>query len=147
MIDRWKWKTHYVASARCPGAMASQTSKTWKVLIGYWEKPRFQNIAELTEDAFDQIVLDSDTLVLADFWASWCGPCLTMAPVIEEIADEYAGRVKVCRLNVDYSPNINERYEITAIPTMILFKDCQIVNRWLGVTAKDEIAAAVDEVL
>ena len=118
-----------------------------KVFIGYWEKARFQNIVELTEDTFDQIVLDSDMPVLVDFWASWCGPCLMMAPVIEEIADEYAGRIKVCKLNVDYSPEINERYEITAIPTMILFKDGQIVNRWLGVTPKDEITAAIDELL
>jgi thioredoxin len=118
-----------------------------KVFIGYWEKARFQNIVKLTEDTFDQIVLDSDMPVLVDFWASWCGPCLTMAPVIEEIADEYAGRVKVCKLNVDYSPDINKRYEITAIPTMILFKDGQIINRWLGVTAKDEITASIDELL
>jgi thioredoxin 1 len=118
-----------------------------KVFIGYWEKARLQKIVELTDETFDQIFLDSDMPVLVDFWASWCRPRLTMAPVIEEIADEYAGRLKVCKLNVDYSPNINKRYEITAIPTMILFKDGQIVNRWLGVTAKDEITAAIDELL
>jgi thioredoxin 1 len=118
-----------------------------KVFIGYWEKARFQKIVELTEETFDQIFLDSDMPVLVDFWASWCGPCLTMAPVIEEIADEYAGRIKVCKLNLDYWPDINKRHEITAIPTMILFKDGQIVNRWLGVTPKDEIMAAIDELL
>jgi len=117
------------------------------VFIGYWEQAYFQNLVELTEETFDQIVLASDMPVLVDFWATWCGPCLTMAPVIEEIADEYAGRIKVCKLDVDYSPDINKRYEITAIPTMILFKDGQVVKQWVGITAKDELTAAIEELL
>jgi len=70
-----------------------------------------------------------------------------MAPVIEEIANEYSGWIKVCKLNMDYSPDINKRYEITAIPTMILFKDGQVVKIWLGVTAKNEITATIDELI
>jgi thioredoxin 1 len=115
-----------------------------KVFVRYWEKARFRKIVELTDETFDQIFLDSNMPVLVDFRGSWCGPCLKMAPVIEEIADEYAGRIKVCQPNVDYWPDIGRRYEITAIATMILFKDGQIVNRWLGVTPTDEMTAATD---
>ena len=70
-----------------------------------------------------------------------------MAPVIEEIAKEYAGRVKVCKLDTDASPNINSRYEIKAIPTFILFKNGQIRQRWLGVTPKEDLTAAIDSLL
>jgi thioredoxin len=102
---------------------------------------------ELTEATFDQIVLGSDIPVLVDFWAPWCGPCLIMAPVIEEIAEEYAGRALICKLNTDTSPNINSRYEIRAIPTFILFKDGQIRERWLGTTSKSKLTAAIDALL
>ena len=101
-------------------------------------------ITELTEATFDGIVLNSDLPVLVDFWAPWYGPCLMMAPVIEEIAGEYTGKLKVCKLNTDYSPRINSRYGITAIPTIILFRDGQIRKKWIGVTSKEDIIAGFD---
>jgi thioredoxin len=101
-------------------------------------------VIELTEATFDEIVLLSDLPVLVDFWAPWCGPCLMMAPVIEEIAEEFAGRLKVGKLNTDYSPSINDRYDITAIPTIILFKGGQIQKIWIGVTSKEDIIAEFD---
>ncbi len=104
-------------------------------------------VIELTDAAFDQIVLSSNVPVLVDFWAPWCGPCLIMAPVIEEIADEYAGRIKVCKLNVDNEPRTTADYEIRFIPTFILFKDGQAQRQWVGVTGKNEITAAIDELL
>jgi thioredoxin len=104
-------------------------------------------VIELTDATFDQIVLSSDVPVLIDFWAPWCGPCLVMAPVIEEIADEYAGKVKVCRLNVDNEPQTTMNYGIRFIPTFILFKDGQVQRQWVGVTSKEELTAAIDELL
>ena len=104
-------------------------------------------VIELTDAIFDQIVLSSDVPVLVDFWAPWCEPCLTMAPVIEEIADEYAGRIKVCKLNVDNEPQTTTNYGIRFIPTFILFKDGQVQRQWVGVTGKNELTAAIDELL
>jgi thioredoxin len=104
-------------------------------------------IIELTDGTFDQTVLSSDIPVLVDFWAPWCGPCWTMAPVIQEIANEYAGKIKTCKLNVDYSPNTNARYDIMYIPTFILFKDGRERERWVGVTPKGDITAAIDELV
>jgi len=83
-------------------------------------------VIELTDATFDQTVLSSDVSVLVDFGAPWCGPCLTMAPVIREIADEYIGQAKICKLNVDDSPNSTMNYGVRAIPTFILFKDGQV---------------------
>jgi len=104
-------------------------------------------VIELTDGTFDQTVLRSDVPVLVDFWAPWCGPCLVMAPVIEEITDEYAGKVKVCRLNVDNAHQTTTNYGIRYIPTFILFKDGQVQRQWVGVTSKNELTAAIDELL
>jgi thioredoxin 1 len=101
----------------------------------------------VTDATFDQTVLNSDVPVLVDFWAPWCGPCLTMAPVIREIAEEYAGRAKICKLNVDNCPNTTMNYGIRYIPTFILFKDGVERRRWIGVTNKNELTAAIDELL
>jgi len=104
-------------------------------------------VIELTDATFDQTVLRSELPVLVDFWAPWCGPCLIMAPVIEEIADEYAGKVKVCKLNVDNEPQTTSNYGIIFIPTFILFKDGQAQRQWVGVTSKNIITAAIDKLL
>ena len=105
------------------------------------------NVIELTDAAFDDVVHNSDVPVLVDFWAPWCGPCKMMAPILNEIADEYAGRAKICKLNVDDSPNTTMNYGISSIPTFILFKDGQEIRRWVGVTNKNEITAAIDALL
>jgi len=109
--------------------------------------PAEGKVIELTEATFDQIVLGSDIPVLVDFGAPWCPPCWMMDPVIEEIAKEYAGKVKVCKLDTDYSPNINRRYNIQYIPTFILFNEGQIEKRWVGVTPKKDLTDAIDELL
>ena len=102
-------------------------------------------VIELTDATFNQIVLSSDVPVLVDFWAPWCAPCLTMAPIIEEIANEYAGRAKICKLNVDNAPQTTTNYDIRFIPTFILFKDGRVQRQWVGVTSKNELTAAIQQ--
>jgi thioredoxin 1 len=103
------------------------------------------NVLELTDATFDSTV--NDGVVLVDFWAPWCGPCKMLSPVIEEIANEYNGRAKICKVNTDDHRDAAINFAISAIPTLILFKDGQIANKWVGLTTKDDITAAMDELL
>jgi thioredoxin 1 len=93
----------------------------------------------LTEDNFDGEVLQADLPVLVDFWAPWCGPCKMIAQSIEEIADEYNGKLKVAKCNVDDNFNIANKYEIKSIPTLILFKGGEVAGSSVGAVAKDTI--------
>jgi thioredoxin 1 len=105
------------------------------------------NIIELTDANFDDVVHDSDVPVLVDFWAPWCGPCIMMTPVIEEIADELAEKTKVCKVNTDDARDSAIEFGIQAIPTTILFKDGQVQKKWVGLTSKKDIAEAINELL
>jgi len=105
------------------------------------------NEIELTDATFDQTIHNSDVPVLVDFWAPWCGPCKMIAPLIKEIADEYADRAKICRLNTDDARDSAMEFGISAIPTIILFKDGQVQKKWVGLTSKKDLAAAIDDLL
>jgi thioredoxin 1 len=105
------------------------------------------NATELTDASFDEVVHNSAEPVLVDFWAPWCGPCKMMTPIIEEIADEYAGKAKICKINTDESRDSAIEFGISAIPTLILFKGGQIQKKWVGLTSKKDIAAAINELL
>lgn len=94
---------------------------------------------QLNEQNFEQEVLHADMPVLVDFWASWCGPCRMLSPVIAEIAEEYAGKVKVGKVNVDEQPNLANRYGIASIPTVMLFKNGEVVSTSLGYRPKNEL--------
>lgn len=94
---------------------------------------------KLTDQNFEQEVLHADLPVLVDFWASWCGPCRMLAPVIAEIAEEYAGKVKVGKVNVDEQPNLANRYGIASIPTVMLFKNGEVINTSLGYRPKNDL--------
>jgi len=98
---------------------------------------------ELTDTNFKQEVLESDVPVLVDFWAAWCGPCLRLAPVIEQIAKEYKGKLKVCKLNVDEAPKTASSYGIMSIPTLAIFKNGEVVDKVIGVVSKSELEAAI----
>ncbi len=93
-------------------------------------------VKELTDDLFEEEVIKSDLPVLVDFWAPWCGPCRMMAPVLEEAAAEWSGRVKVCKMNVDEQQAVARRLEIQSIPTIILFKGGEAVKRLVGARPK-----------
>ena len=106
-----------------------------------------ENVIELTDVTFDETVNSSQVPVLVDFWATWCGPCKMLAPVIDEIAGEYGDKVKVCKVNTDDHREAAVEYAINAIPTIILFKDGQITQKWVGMTTKQDITDAIDEAL
>lgn len=105
------------------------------------------SVIELTDATFDTTVHNSDVPVLVDFWAPWCGPCKMIAPIVQEIAEEYEGRAKICKLNTDESRDSAMEFGISAIPTLILFKDGQIQKKWVGLTSKKNLAEAIDQVL
>jgi len=103
------------------------------------------NILEISDATFEQEVLQSAIPVLVDFWAPWCGPCRAIAPVIEELNTEYAGKVKMAKCNVDDNPKTPSRYGIRAIPTLIIFKGGNVNEQITGAVAKSQIAAAIDK--
>jgi thioredoxin 1 len=105
------------------------------------------NVIELTDADFDDAIHKSDVPVLVDFWAPWCGPCKMMAPIIEEVAKDYAGKAKICKLNTDEARDSAMEFGISAIPTLILFKAGQVQKKWVGLTSKKDLAAAIDELL
>lgn len=101
-------------------------------------------IAYVTDASFDQDVLKSADPVLVDFWAEWCGPCKMIAPVLEEIAGEYTGRLKVAKLNIDENPATPPKYGIRGIPTLMLFKNGGVEATKVGAVSKSQLAAFID---
>ena len=105
------------------------------------------SLTELTDAEFDTIVHNSKEPVLVDFWAPWCGPCKMIGPVIGEIAEEYAGLAKVCKLNTDEHHEAAVEFGINAIPTVILFSNGKMVKKWVGMVSKNDMVAGIDEIL
>jgi len=103
-------------------------------------------VLEITDDNFETEVTNSALPVLVDFWAEWCPPCQMLAPTIQELADEYQGKVKVGKLDTDANRDTAVKFAITAIPTIILFRNGQAVKKFVGVTPKNQLKAAFDEV-
>lgn len=104
-----------------------------------------ENVLTLTKDNFEKEVLQSDMPVLVDFWAAWCGPCRMVAPVVDQIADEYAGKVKVGKVNVDEQGELSERYRIMSIPTLMVFKNGAIAESVMGARSKEALAGMLDK--
>ncbi len=101
-------------------------------------------IVHVTDDDFETEVLKSSEPVLVDYWAEWCGPCKMIAPVLDEIANEYDGRVKIAKLNIDDNPNTPPRYGIRGIPTLMLFKDGEVEATKVGAVSKSQLTAFID---
>ena len=102
---------------------------------------------QITDASFDEVVLKSDKPVLVDFWATWCGPCRMLGPVIEELATEYEGRVVVGKVDVDNNQEFAAKYGVRNIPTVLVFKDGEVVGRHVGVAPKKTYTDALDSLL
>jgi len=102
------------------------------------------NTLNFTDTAFDQDVLNSEVPVLVDFWAPWCGPCRAMSPAVDSVADEYAGKLKVGKLNTDDNPGTAMRYQIRGIPTLLLFKGGKVVDQRVGAMGKPDLKKMLD---
>jgi len=102
---------------------------------------------EITDTNFEQEVLKSDVPVLIDFWAVWCGPCRVIAPVVEEIADEYEGKLKVGKLDVDNNPQVAVKYGIRSIPTLLIFNNGEVSDQLIGALPKAQIVDRVERVM
>ena len=103
-------------------------------------------VAEFDDTNFENEVLRADGPVLVDFWAPWCGPCRMIAPVVEELAGENTGSIKVGKLNVDDAPNSAQNYGVSSIPTLIIFKQGEVVERFVGVQPKSRLQQAINSV-
>jgi thioredoxin 1 len=101
----------------------------------------------LTDENFEKEVLESEKIILVDFWAEWCMPCKMLTPVIEEIAKEYEGKIRVGKLNVDKSPQTAGFFAINAIPALILFKGKDVLQKFVGFKTKEELSKIIDEVI
>lgn len=98
----------------------------------------------LKEETFEAEVLKSDIPVLVDFWAEWCGPCKAIAPIVDEVADEFAGKVKVAKLDVDAAQELAAKYNVMSIPTMVIFKGGEPVDQIVGAVPKDQIIEKIN---
>lgn len=106
-----------------------------------------ENISNVNHDSFQKAVLDSQKPVLVDFWAPWCGPCRAVAPVVEELAKDYKGKVEFAKLNVDEAPFVASKYGVMSIPTIIVFKEGKPVQHAIGYQPKDQLKKLLDSAL
>ena len=102
---------------------------------------------DVTEQTFDEEVLTSEEVVVVDFWAEWCGPCKMIAPVVEELAEEYDGKIKFAKIDIDSNPNIASRYGIRGIPNLTIFDKGEVVGQLIGVQPKASIKKRLDETI
>jgi len=106
-----------------------------------------KNLINVTDDSFQKDVLESEIPAFVDFWASWCGPCRMIGPVFEELSNEYAGKVKFAKINVDENPKTPSNYGVRGIPTLIMFKGGKAVDQIVGAVPKSQLDGAVKKVL
>ncbi len=104
-------------------------------------------VAAVTDSSFQKEVLESDIPVLVDFWATWCGPCRMYGPIVDQVAEEYKGRLKVVRVDVDQNPNVSRAYQIRAIPATFVIQKGSVVRSWVGLVPENDVRQQVDQIL
>ncbi|KNY27000.1 thioredoxin [Pseudobacteroides cellulosolvens] len=104
-----------------------------------------EKVLIITKDNFENEVIKSDKPVLVDFWASWCGPCMTIGPIIDSLADEYEGKVKVCKVNVDNEGELTRKYRVMSIPTILVFKNGEVADKVVGSRSKSEFQDVIEK--
>lgn len=104
-------------------------------------------VLEVTDNNFDQMVLKSEQPIMVDFWAAWCGPCKALAPIVDEVATAYNGKVKVGKMDVDSSPVTPQRYGVRSIPTLLIFKNGQVQDQIVGFASRDKIEKALNNLV
>src|SRR5499427_4265166 len=104
------------------------------------------NIINLTQDNFSKEVLESSTPILVDFWAEWCGPCKMIAPILDELAEEYNGKIRIGKVNIDDYQNLAAEYRVSAIPTLLIFRQGQVAEQIVGLKSKRDLKASFDRV-
>jgi thioredoxin 1 len=139
-LDRFDGQTPACSKAN------SRNARDRRDFFDFRELLTMSNVAEFTDNNFQSEVLQSNQPVLVDFWATWCGPCRAVAPMIDELATQYAGSVKVGKLNIDDSPKIAQELKVFSIPTLVIFHGGQDVQRFVGVQPKAKIQEALDSV-
>ncbi len=103
-----------------------------------------EKIVHVTDDTFDDVIVKADEPVLVDYWADWCGPCKMIAPILDEIAEEYSGKIKIAKLNIDDNPKTPPKYGIRGIPTLMLFKNGNVEATKVGAVSKSQLTAFID---
>jgi thioredoxin 1 len=106
-----------------------------------------EHLKHVTDANFDEEVLKAAGPVLVDFWAQWCGPCKMIAPVLDELAEEYAGKLQICKLDVDANPNTAPKYNVKGIPTLIIFKNGNVEAKKVGAMSKSQLAAFIESTI
>ena len=106
-----------------------------------------EQIVHVSDATFDEEVLNSDKPVMVDYWAEWCGPCKMIAPILDEIADEYEGRLTVAKINIDDNQETPQKYAVRGIPTLMIFKEGQVAGTKVGALSKSQLSAFIDSVI